>query len=155
MSRAPLRLETYFFPKVQIEANPEYSPEAAPAEQDIELGVNLGLVSSKEQPTKYQLMLDIEKITVKSGMLPYRILLEAVAIFSVDPDLKHPDIKKLVQINGASMLYSAARELILTITGRGPWGSFQLPTVNFLGAISGSEKAKKGAEKIAPDQNVK
>lgn len=155
MSQTPLRLETYFFPKIQIEANPDYSPKDAPAEHDVQLGVNIGLLGSEQEPTRFQLMLDIEKISIKVGSLPYRISLEAVAIISVDPAFKHPDIKKLVRVNGASMLYSAARELILMVTGRGPWGSFQLPTVNFHGAISGAEKAKMGAEKTAPDQKVK
>lgn len=155
MSQTPLRLETYFFPKVQIEANPDYSPKDEPEEQNVQLSVNVGLLGSEQEPTRFQLTLDIEKISVKVGSLPYQILLEAVAFISVDPTIKHPDIKRLVQINGASMLYSAARELILMVTGRGPWGSFQLPTVNFLGAIPVSEKTKKGTEKTASGKKIK
>lgn len=149
MSQTPLRLESYFFPKLQVEAIREYVPGEARTEQDVELGVNVGLVGNEQEPTRFQLMLNIEKISAKNGLLPYQISLEAVAIISVDPEYKHPDLKRLVQINGASMLYSAARELVLMVTGRGPWGSLQLPTINFHGAIPPSSAARSPAEQKA------
>lgn len=143
MSQTPLRLETYFFPKVQIEAIPEYVPQDALSEQDVDVTVNVGLLGNEKEPTRFQLMLKIDKITAKSGSLPYRVSLEAVAIMTIDPGLKHPDIKRLVQVNGSSMLYSAARELVLMVTGRGPWGSFQLPTINFHSVIPSLSSAKE------------
>jgi preprotein translocase subunit SecB len=154
MSQTPLRLETYFFPKVQIEANPDYSPTDVPEERDVQMKMNVGLLGSEQEPNRFQLMLDIEKISVPTGILPYRLSLEAVAFLTVDDNLKHSDIKRLVQVNGASMLYSAVRELVLMVTGRGPWGAFQLPTVNFHGVIPLSGKSKETESKEIPSQRI-
>lgn len=154
MSQTPLRLETYFFPKVQIEANPDYSPKDVPDEHDIQLNMNVGLLGSELEPTRFQLMLDIEKINAKTGTLPYRLSLEAVAFFTVDDKLKHPDIKRLVQVNGASMLYSSIRELVLMVTGRGPWGAFQLPTVNFHSVVPPSGNSREVEKKATPGQKI-
>ena len=149
MSQTPLRLETYFFPKVQIEANPEYSPKDAQEHGDVQVKMNVGLLASDQDKTRFQLVLDIESIGTETGILPYRVSLGAVAFIAVDGDLKHPDIERLVQINGASMLYSAIREMVLMVTGRGPWGAFPLPTVNFQTVIPPSSSARKASDKTA------
>lgn len=154
MSQTPLRLETYFFPKVQIEANPDYSPKDAPEEHDVQLNMNVGLLGSEQEPTRFQLMLDIEKISAKTGVLPYRLSLEAVAFLTVDDKFKHPDVKRLVQVNGASMLYSSIREMVLMVTGRGPWGAFQLPTVNFHSVVPPSGNSKQAERKEIPDRKT-
>ena len=40
------------------------------------------------------------------------------------------NIGKLVIVNGGSILYSSIRELLLSLTGRSPHGSFYLPSVS-------------------------
>jgi preprotein translocase subunit SecB len=41
-------------------------------------------------------------------------------------------IDLLVAVNGPALLYSSAREIIASITGRGPFPAIVLPSVNFL-----------------------
>jgi len=38
---------------------------------------------------------------------------------------------KLLRINGSSILYSSAREFLITVTSRMPYGALILPTVSF------------------------
>jgi len=97
----------------------------------------MGIAASKDKsdPNLYQIEIKIENLHSKTITLPYTIEANVVGVFSVDPDFKHDDLDRLVQINGASMLFGAAREQILTITGRGPYGPLKLPTINLQGAI--------------------
>jgi len=40
-------------------------------------------------------------------------------------------VAQIVAVNGASILYSSAREYLLMITSRAPWGQLSLPTMSF------------------------
>lgn len=133
---APLQLERYVFTKLEVEANPDYVPQETVADNPIKLRLDIGLGEHQEDPTKFQVIVGIDELRAEKGTLPYRIALQAVGLFSVSKDFKHDDLKKVVQVNGASMLYSAARELVLLITGRGPWSGYQLPTISFYQAVN-------------------
>lgn len=133
MSHTPLLLETYFFTRVHCEANPDYTDEGnrALSRNDLEVDLQLEFLQHKKDPDRYQLALNVAGIRAGEKPLPYTIDFKVVGFFSVNPEFGHHNIEKLVRINGASMLYTAAREQVLMITGRGPWGGFTLPTLNF------------------------
>lgn len=133
---APLQLERYVFTKLEIEANPDYVPQEASSDNPIKLRLDIGLGEHQEDSTKYQVSIGIDELRAEKGALPYRIALQVVGQFSVNQDFRPEDLKKIVQVNGASMLYSAARELVLLVTSRGPWSAFQLPTISFYQAVS-------------------
>lgn len=133
---APLQLERYVFTKLEIQANPDFAPQEVSSDNPIKLRLDIGLGEHNEDATKFQVIVGIDELRSEGGTLPYRISLQVVGQISVAKDFKHDDLKKLVQVNGASMLYSAARELVLLVTGRGPWPAFQLPTISFLQAVS-------------------
>ena len=97
---------------------------------NVQIQAGLGPVVGAEN--KYQVMLELSSLRAPdgTGTLPYEVTFQVVGQFSVlDPS--YNDKEKLVRINGTSILYSAAREMVLLVTGRGPWGPYQLPTVNF------------------------
>jgi preprotein translocase subunit SecB len=81
-------------------------------------------------------MVKLQVSTVPAGELPipYRVALEVIGFFSVLPDMPEAEVTNLVYMNGSALLYSAAREYLLLLTGRGPWPALQLPTTNFLSA---------------------
>ena len=84
-------------------------------------------------------MICVPPLELKKYFFPYAIHLVVVGLFTIDK--KFPDHEKLLRVTGASMLYSAAREFIITVTSRGPWSEVIIPTVSFLP----EEKAKKMA----------
>ena len=140
---APLQLERYVFTKLEIEANPDYVPQEISSDNPIKLRLDIGLGEHQEDSTKYQVSIGIDELRAEKGVLPYRIALQVVGQFSVHQNFKPEDLKKIVQVNGASMLYSAARELVLLVTSRGPWSAFQLPTISFHQAVSETETQQK------------
>lgn len=124
----PLLLETYFFTKVIVEADPDYNPEKSGDHFNITTKVNVG--QHREDPRRWTVILGLQ--TQPQAKIPYKIKLECVGLFKVSPDIKEGMMGPLVRTNGASILYSSAREFLLLITGRGPWEPFYLPTTNFL-----------------------
>lgn len=137
MRRVPLQLDGYVFTKLLVEANTDFDPEKQQdiGQSDIDFSMGIAVSKDKDNPNLYQIEIKIENLHSKTITLPYTIEAKVVGVFSVDPKFKHDDLDRLVQINGASMLFGAAREQILTITGRGPFGSLKLPTINLQGAI--------------------
>lgn len=134
MTSSPLRLEHYFYPRVEVRANPEYSKlvkEGLKNSPESGIETKVSTLKAEEDPNFYQVQLTIRSSLKANSELPYKILLHAIGFFHVDQNFENKNIDHLVEINGASVLYSAAREYLMMVTSRGAWESFKLPTVNF------------------------
>lgn len=120
-----LQLKSYFFPKVDVEANPKFKPR-----QNAETfapKVTPKTLVNKKDPLDYQITLEI--CSEPGG--PYNYTLHAVGFFRADESYPEDKRPQAVVINGSSMLYTAAREFLATVTGRGPWGAVILPVTSF------------------------
>lgn len=133
MHAPPLELHRYFFQKLMIEANERYdaSASATEAPKDLILSLDFGAGRDVDTGHLYRLRLGIRDLRAKEeGELPYIIGAIVIGDFRVgDGDITE-DLDRTVQINGASILYAAAREQILTLTGRGPYPAMQLPAIS-------------------------
>jgi len=141
LARPTLQLETYFYPKIQIGTDPDYqaSPEGPIRiqRQHIDVKTTFKLLSQEER--EWGVNLEIKTVK-KDKPIPYIIDIEAVGFFKVAKGYPAEEIEKLVQIGGPTMLYSATREFILTISSRGPWGSVFIPSISFLPPPKETEK---------------
>lgn len=138
----PLIVKEYFFPYVQVSADPEHSGEEETPSMDFETKV---AVDKDPENDTYQVTLEITALPEdETKRIPYAIHLIAVGMFAVDPSW--PDPEKLLRINGASILYSSAREFLITVTSRGPWRPMILPTISFLPAEENKSKDAKPVE---------
>ncbi len=133
MSRAPLSLERYFYTRVSVEANRDFGPDdLRTPPRDVDIDVRVGMLKDANSSGLYQLVLGVNNLTAKEGRLPYTIDAEVVGVFRLDGEFKHDNREHLLKVNGSSILYGALREYLLMLTGRGPWGEFQIPTISFL-----------------------
>ncbi len=147
MKPSPLQLEHYFFAESHCKAlHHSGSPDDLPfgAVDPDHFSTDVKMFKGESDPKEYQIHLEIRTNNEAEPDLPYRLLIHAIGYFKVDPEYDHDRIDHLVQINGASVLYSACRDFALTLTSRGPWGPLMLPTVNF--RIS---QSKSGADAVA------
>ena len=132
MIPAPLRLERYFFDHIQLTTRRDFKPGAATS--DLEVSSNLEIGQVPEPVGHWRVVLTLGA-HAKEGVPPppYEFQLRALGFFSVvQPGPQEEETARMVGINGASILYSAARELLLLLTGRGPWGLMSIPTVSFM-----------------------
>lgn len=146
---APLRLERYFYPHVVCKANLNYNPQGRNSVSRLRIDAQTTTSRHVEDPRRWQLILDLK--TSRSGTsIPYHFELKVVGFFEVAPDFPMEKAEELVRVTGSSILYSGAREFILGITSRGPWGSVSLPTMSFIKpvekvSIAPSQKKSKKA----------
>jgi preprotein translocase subunit SecB len=126
-----LRLENYFYDRILVEANTDWPPTEKP---QMGVTVNVEVGSRQDAPSHFRAIMDITGIPNEKGQpVPYNLKLRAQGFFDVDMQGGAlEDAARLVQVTGASILYSAAREFVLLASSRGPFGSVLLPTVSFL-----------------------
>jgi preprotein translocase subunit SecB len=141
----PLQLEAHFFTKVEVEANQSFQPEA---EEKAESGIQteVQVAQHQDNPRRWQVTLEVT-LGTNDKEVPYKISLKCVGFFEVAEEMEEKHAPLLVRTNGAAILYSSAREFLLLITGRGPWGPYYLPTTNFLGPFKAEEEKEPSASK--------
>ncbi len=133
MSKAPLRLKNYFCTEVSLKANPNFKYEDFKEENiDFSVKSNVRVGTLKQNPLDFQVMLDVKIEPIDERPLPYDVSLALVGFFEVDPDYSATPPADLVRVTGSSILYSAAREFLLSLMGRGPWEPLMLPATSFL-----------------------
>jgi len=125
--QVPLQLNNYFFPIVSVVANPDFRPEQA--EKKGPPLLNVEVVATSHDESLYEVQLDIRISSTDENPSQYSVILKAIGIFTVDADLENKE--GVVKATGASILYSASRELLLTVMSRGPWAPIMLNLTAF------------------------
>ena len=146
-----LQLKEYFFPIVNVTSDPKYVSEGA---IEIPWEIKVSIVENKEE-SLYQVTVEMLLAGEnEEERAPYTVQLVVIGFFAVHPDWEDPE--KLLFVNGSSLLYSAAREFLITVTARMPWGQVMLPTHNFLADHKKqhpSTKAEDGAEEVKKERS--
>lgn len=153
MQISPLQLTQHFFTKVAIDqrdktlVEPTFKPFALDkVKMDVQLESGTA-EDEKEEPKHFMIRLGITLDKERQHDIPYDISIELVGFFEVSKSMPIEKRAELVLANGASILYSAARESILSITSRFMKGHITMPTVNFI------DDAMKLAEQSSNNKN--
>ena len=155
MEPSRLRLETYHLTRISVIPRPNI--DATPLGQfadfnDVELGSNVSLhqLTEKDGPNVRQgLSLVLTAKPSEVCTFPYHIEMEMMGVFDTN-DLPEAKRDVLLLVNGASMLYSAMREMLLTITQRCMHGPVLLPSVNFIRLEKNYLEEQAGKAKALP-----
>lgn len=112
---------------------------------DIE--VERQVFSVEDNPQQWRVYLQID-LTALEGEKPppYTGRIIARGFYEVHEEYPH-DPERLVRITGASMLYGAVREMVTSVTARGPHGMLTLPSVSFFENNASKIPAKRAAKK--------
>lgn len=128
MVTPPLQLERSVLERLLVERDSSY---AAGTPQQPRGRWQLKLEQSADRPELWRVALELRFEPTEENPGPYRIEATMIGFFRLPDGLAKEEAAKLAGITGASILYSAAREHLLMVTGRMMWGPFQLPTIRF------------------------
>lgn len=129
MPQPPLQLDRLFFTEVRVKASTAAS--GTPSQGQVQTTVSL--FENQANARAWQARVEIRVSPTEAQQVPYEIHLVAFGQFTIsDERSDRSHAAQLVAVSGASIIYSAAREYLAVLTGRGPWGAFQLPTVSFM-----------------------
>jgi len=96
-------------------------------------------------PRSWMLTVRVNLKAENEKPVPYVGTVECIGIFTVLPAWPEDQIEKLVLVNGTGLIYTIIREMICSITARGPFDVLMLPTQSFLDFYEQRKKAGAGA----------
>jgi preprotein translocase subunit SecB len=137
MRPSPVRLEHYHLTTLSLTPVEEYAPSFDEgiyprfADAEFSIGVRLG-EPGEDAAKQFLVHLDLAAKPKAGAAFPYQFALGADAIVSFHgADSDPAKVRDLVLVNGASLLYGALREVLLTLTSRFPNGPLMLPSADF------------------------
>lgn len=155
MKPAVLQLKHYHFNAVALEARPEvaefphldagelYPPLPADA---LDPEVSHAEPADIDDPHEFVVKVKLEHSPTESSGFPYRFLIEVEGLFVIDHNGEIGERRRLVAVNGASILYGAMREHLLTLSARHRYGPILLPCLDFRGMARDDEVARGGQD---------
>lgn len=149
---SPLRCRSYFVTELALTANPDYdaSKPSALDFKDLQVTSTADILAQEKEYQKplWQLLLRVHQNVGPEKNAPYNFVLVLVGHFEVHPDYPADKAKQLAEVNGSSILYSAARQILRDAMNNGPFRPLLLPTVSFAD-MADSPAANKVAESPA------
>lgn len=130
--KSPIVVKDYCFPALGYSANRKFKGEAASFFEISESIMDLEIrCSPSHEPEEFFVFLSLKIPHNDSPLIPYEVHAEVIGSFAISPDYSD-DKEKLAVVTGGSILYSALREAILSVTGRGPFPKLKLPSISLL-----------------------
>ena len=130
MKPSPLELSAYFVTGLSLSANLEYLPEK-PSQLRLEDLRIITEVRRQDGKPAWQIVLKVQQNVGPERNSPYNFALTLVGMFDVHPNFPPDKTEQLVRVNGSSMLFAAAREILRADMARGPHFPLLLPSVSF------------------------
>ncbi len=137
MKHSPLQLLRYVVADMSCTATPSFDPQKPfdPAVTE-QLSIN-AIVTPQKAPDNFpghswSVEVSIAQ-TLKEGQnFPYTFKVSLIGFLACrDGFSAAAEEEQFVRVNGSSMLYGAARELVRSLTSRGPWGELFIPSISF------------------------
>ncbi len=132
MKPSSLQLRLYFVTDLSVSVNPEFDPEK---EVNLHIGnmiVNTEPIKKPDDDREWQIKMNIRHTQNSESNSPYFFAVELMGFFHINELLPESMVEKFAYVNGSSVLYSSAREILRNAMADGPYDPIMLPTVCFL-----------------------
>ncbi len=153
MRLSPLHLQFYFVQSLRFALKPgfdqEFKAEAIEASSP-RLMVNVHAERDADDPLGWHCNLSIETNDDTAQDFPYTFGVALTGSFHVDEKYPAENAEMLARVNAPSVLYSAARELLASVTGRGLYPPVLLPSASFVPDIQPEAKPQDAGIILAP-----
>ena len=142
LQMSPLQLKELLYKKILIEAAvdlteaegywaPTFDFEGVKLVADLAVGFAKG---QQDDPRQFmvEMTVAIPNDPEDGKRAPYTLDIQAQAWIEVADGIPKDKRREIVEVNGASLILGAIRELVLQVTGRSGLGPMLLPTLRFL-----------------------
>lgn len=148
MKLSPIQLLDYHVTSLTVEASASFKRDK-PMDLDpahLHVSASAKMLSDGDDP-RWAVTLSLRHEPVEGKNIPYRLVIELVGLVSTVMKKIDDGVKHAVEVNGPSMLFGAAREILREATARGPHGSIMIPSASFFTVPPTSEAAAKASSK--------
>lgn len=132
MLASKIQLEQYFLSSFNYSVNSEFDPEQDVVVKFSDISEEHAIQPLNEESlSDWQVDLKVSFSPTGDSNAPYSFSAQVVGLFSVLDGLPKEEIASFVDANATSVLYSTLREIVHTITAKGPYFPLLLPTPCF------------------------
>lgn len=136
-------------PEISCTANNDFDSKKEVESSAEQFGVEAEVLPPGDGPNssaRWTIELNIHQKVAPGQNFPYEFKLVIIGLFVCGDDLPNGISKEIfVRVNGCSILYGVAREMIRATTARGPWSDLMVPTVSFYAPPAIEEAESKDA----------
>ncbi|HEV7683113.1 MAG TPA: protein-export chaperone SecB [Pyrinomonadaceae bacterium] len=155
MRPSQLQLDHYYFDELSFALSDDYTfhpdveePKLLP--EDLDVRVESGRHADDPLQWMFKVIIRLDN---KKNKFPYVFSIKVIGFFEVRKDYPAELVERLASVNGPSILYAAARELLAVVTGRTRLFNIFLPTVSFYEPSEATKAhsiapARKGAKEL-------
>lgn len=150
MKAAQIQLTNYFVSELQFVANRDFKLDVPANVAAADLQVAHQASASAENKRQWQITLRVALNASPESNSPYSFLVEMVGFIDVAESVSDERIERFARINGTSLIFAAAREIIKAATSRGPFKPLLLPTVTFWEPVPETPHNSASSEQSSP-----
>ena len=135
MKLSPIQLLDYHVTSISVEACASFKRDKPmdldPA--DLSVSAQTKLLDDGDEP-RWAVSLALRHEPTEGKNVPYRLSIDMVGLVTAVAKKADDAINHAVEVNGPSMLFGAAREILRDATARGPHGPIIIPSASFFTA---------------------
>lgn len=154
MGQSPLKIESYYLKKLNYQLKRDFEsgvPDGTPEKVEPKIQVNVQTGHREEDKNDWRVEIDVHG--GDEGGFPYTFDISFVGFFRVNARFPEDKRELLISVNGPSILFAAARELVSIVTGRSPYPPILLPSISFVPEKK-PEKSPKRPPKSAAKKSI-
>ncbi|CAN5300300.1 hypothetical protein BH18ACI2_BH18ACI2_06130 [soil metagenome] len=147
---SPLQLDRYFLKRLHFELYEGFDRTKVPLEGMAIPNVEIGVVSidqNPDNPLQWRFEVKLELLDPQDTPFPYKVETTVVGYFTVSGHYPAERAERLAKTNGPALLYSSAREIVASVTGRSSYSPLLIPSVTF---IQPEEEAMPEVKQLPP-----
>jgi preprotein translocase subunit SecB len=152
MAQSPLYIEGYTLSKLEWNENSEVVLDTEKKKLDQQFEVLTGLQKHPTEEGRWRVALDVNSVdTGDSNPISFKVTY--TGYFRVNEGFPAENAEQLVAVNGSSILFAAAREMLMLLSGRSTHGAFILPSVSFIDIQLSTTTSGTGADPASDEEN--
>jgi preprotein translocase subunit SecB len=152
MRPSPLRLDNYFIKEMHFSLRPGFD-QSSETEVDApppDFKVKADFIQPDGNVFQCRCELSVELPDDPADKFPYKFAVILVGEYTIVSKFDDELADKIMKANAPAVLYSAARELLLTLTGRSGYRPFLLPSATFVFDKEDKEQQVISATQLKP-----
>jgi preprotein translocase subunit SecB len=149
MQNSPLQLEDYLLKNLRFALVSPLKGMLDPSivYDPLSLEVDANTERLEDNPLRWRCQVSIRSKDEEDKNFPYSFELVYIGFFRVVPEFPADRLEQMVKTNAPALLYSAAREALMYLTGRGRLPAILLPSITFLEPPAKKSRRRKVSRK--------
>jgi preprotein translocase subunit SecB len=156
MQLSSLQLEGYFLKEFSFALNEDIKEKPAEVKKSDNLGIEVSVLvdclDKKARRWRCELTLDLKPKDESDSA--YNLHLVLVGFFNISENFPEEKVEVLARTNCPALLYTTAREMVVTVVRRSPYAPVLIPSVTFLENETKTEESKPAKKKAVKKKKL-